>query len=688
LLCFCCPLTLALATSAAAQTGSLDPPLVLSVDSRFPGLGGSSTFTITGPPNARFRLEAADTPAETTSSWGTHFLDLSVDFKVASGNLSALGEATVVVNHPSAGEFDGQLRYFQARGRDGAPKGLSSSIAVRFSPQPTGPRHPEAIAVTPDGSLAIVYHEEDATVSVIDAVTDTLLFDMPVTVVPPSIGLPIEVAIDPDGRRAFLINPQLRAITVVDLASMSIAGEIPVPPTCRGIAFERVSARINLHVTNERDNTILTFSEQLNGGYLQIASTQLLGSGAGPIARVDNGVLVVGHRNSLELELIRQGQPSIARIPLAGPPLDITISGLIALVPTFTALDVGPDGINEVLEVHLGTRRVLASHLADLATDYFDVVASSQHVVVAGSGSGTLVIADALTRAMLEVIDLAPGDPPAVPYKMAIVPAPGTGSPDKLYVVNHFRETVRPVDLTSGPPFTLLPEISLAHSGQPRIPLVDLSDVENGEWFFDSVALFNGSAANPNLVTCATCHTHAFSDNINRDGLQAQPLWGLAGTEPLGWKGNVASITAFTLAAFNKHGTIGGALDPLARSLTDLFQQDIAVPVSPFLGADGSLSTAAQAGQVVFEGVANCSSCHPAPLFTDDQTIAGGVGTGLDPANVPTLRGLWSTAPYLSDGSAQTLMDVLLLNVSDEHGLTSTLTQQQLDDLVQYLLSL
>lgn len=57
--------------------------------------------------------------------------------------------------------------------------------------------------------------------------------------------------------------------------------------------------------------------------------------------------------------------------------------------------------------------------------------------------------------------------------------------------------------------------------------------------------------------------------------------------------------------------------------------------------------------------------------------------------DTPTLIELWRTAPYLHDGSAATLRDVLTTaNPDDKHGKTSHLTADQLNDLIAYLLSL
>ena len=82
-----------------------------------------------------------------------------------------------------------------------------------------------------------------------------------------------------------------------------------------------------------------------------------------------------------------------------------------------------------------------------------------------------------------------------------------------------------------------------------------------------------------------------------------------------------------------------------------------------------------------------------APLLHDVGTLGPGSGqrlggtlTGID---TPTLHGVWRTGPYLHDGSAATLREVLVdRNPSDQHGTTSTLSTSEIDDLVAYLLCL
>jgi mono/diheme cytochrome c family protein len=373
-------------------------------------------------------------------------------------------------------------------------------------------------------------------------------------------------------------------------------------------------------------------------------------------------------------------------------PVDIAVSGGEALVPTFTVVGMGgPDGVNRVLRVDLSSYQVTGTLFEDQGTDYKKVAVNGPFTAVVASGSGVVLLADSSTDQLLDRVDVgdtASGAPTATPRDAVFI------GPTKLYVVDHFRDTVRPVFLSTGPPFALGPEIALAHSGLPRLPLSGvLSPVEEGEWFFRSVQFFNGGPFNPNPVTCQTCHTDGASDNITV-GRQPQPMFGLGSTGPYFWQGTFTHLLGIIRGTFTHHGKFGGTIMNNADFRMQSFLATFAAPTSIYLGPNGSLSSAAQAGKALFEGPGGCTTCHAAPDFIplspNPLTIPGGIGTGLAPINVPSLRGVWATAPYLHDGRAATLRDVFLHDApADVHStLTQGFTDAELDQLVAYLKSL
>lgn len=111
---------------------------------------------------------------------------------------------------------------------------------------------------------------------------------------------------------------------------------------------------------------------------------------------------------------------------------------------------------------------------------------------------------------------------------------------------------------------------------------------------------------------------------------------------------------------------------------------------SPYL-VNGKLSRRAKRGEKLFES-AGCSSCHSGELHTDMEKYDLGTGKWLDEGksfDTPGLVEIWRTAPYLHDGRAETIIDVLKKhNPDDVHGNTSELTKRQLADLAEYVLSL
>jgi len=111
---------------------------------------------------------------------------------------------------------------------------------------------------------------------------------------------------------------------------------------------------------------------------------------------------------------------------------------------------------------------------------------------------------------------------------------------------------------------------------------------------------------------------------------------------------------------------------------------------SPLL-ENGTFSKSALRGQQVFNK-AGCSDCHSGPYYTNGKQYDLLMGKNLDAGlefDVPTLIECWRTAPYLYDGRAATMRDVLTThNEDDQHGKTSNLGEQEIEDLIAYVLSL
>lgn len=127
----------------------------------------------------------------------------------------------------------------------------------------------------------------------------------------------------------------------------------------------------------------------------------------------------------------------------------------------------------------------------------------------------------------------------------------------------------------------------------------------------------------------------------------------------------------------------------------DAYLQALKPEPSPLL-VDGRLSESAMRGKALFEGDAGCAKCHGGELKGKDTLIYNYTQTGNETRGllVPPLVEAWRTAPYLCDGRAATVKDVLTTcnpgyrSGKGIHGSVSSLSNSQLDDLTNYVLSL
>lgn len=254
------------------------------------------------------------------------------------------------------------------------------------------------------------------------------------------------------------------------------------------------------------------------------------------------------------------------------------------------------------------------------------------------------------------------------------------------YTANYFSDTLSAIELDGAYPKA---------ATIPLGPKPPMTEARRGELNFNDARLcFQG------WQSCASCH----SDDGRVDGLN----WDLLNDGIGNPKNNKSLLLTFQTPPAMSTGVRESAeaavragfthilftVQPQAvYEATDAYVKSLRPVPSPHL-EKGRLSAAARRGEKIFRSKeAACAQCHPGPLFTDlkgyDVGTRGRFDRPSDTFDTPTLLELWRTAPYLHDGSAATLRDVLTTsNLDDRHGKTSHLSADQLNDLTKYLLSL
>jgi len=188
-------------------------------------------------------------------------------------------------------------------------------------------------------------------------------------------------------------------------------------------------------------------------------------------------------------------------------------------------------------------------------------------------------------------------------------------------------------------------------------------------------------------VSCSTCHFEGRNDGLSwplEDGPRQTPS--LAGvvshTVPVTWSEQVPTVAEeVLLTSIGRMGGEGGSDDEAQAVVTWIDAGRF--PNAPLARLDPA---AVSRGEALFlDPDVGCAGCHTPPLYTDNLAYDV-LGTG--PMNVPTLRGVGASAPYLHDGSAESLADVFLWSDAGAMGSTSHLSADQLDDLEAFLRSL
>lgn len=252
----------------------------------------------------------------------------------------------------------------------------------------------------------------------------------------------------------------------------------------------------------------------------------------------------------------------------------------------------------------------------------------------------------------------------------------------KVYVAEYFTDSLSVVGINSN----ARPAVRSVALG-PKKPL---TKVRKGEMLFHDAAL-----CFQQWQSCSSCHPDGRADALNWDLLNdgignpknTKSLL-LAHKTPPAMVTGVRGDAEAAVRAGIRHIQFVVRPEEDAAAIDEYLKSLEPVP-SPHL-VNGKLSDSAQRGRALFEK-AGCASCHKGPLFTDlkEYNVAAGNPTEQEQQlDTPTLVEVWRTAPYLYDGRATTIREVLTkYNPNDRHGKTSELSQAEMKDLIEFVLS-
>jgi len=205
--------------------------------------------------------------------------------------------------------------------------------------------------------------------------------------------------------------------------------------------------------------------------------------------------------------------------------------------------------------------------------------------------------------------------------------------------------------------------------------------------------------------SCSSCHPDARTDALNWD-LQNDGINNpkntksmlLAHETPPSMAAGVRKDAETAVRAGLANILFGEESEEVCCAIDEYLKSLTPVP-SPHL-VNGALSESAERGKRLFESSkTGCAACHPEPYFTDLEKHNVGtrvfqIGVGkifdhFDAYDTPTLVEVWRTAPYLHDGRYLTVRDLIVEgNHFAPDDRLKKLTAQEIDDLVEYVLSL
>jgi len=626
-----------------------------------------------------------------------------------------------------------------------SPLGGCWSVAAEQPPAQANAkfRSPAAITVAPNGKVAYVVDRTAGCIVVLDLGDGKPVDEIRLQ------GEPCSICQSPDGNRLYVAERTAGTVAVIDTAKRQVIERVDVARRPVSVALAPESQR--LFAGAEDTNSIWIFdtsqspikkirqvpavrepsSIAVTPDEKRVVVTNLLPDGVSTDATLGAVVTVIDGETLEPLPAIKlpPGSTGVGSICISPDgKWAYAVHSLGRFTMPITQLERGwvNTSAMSILDLQNGRRvtSVLLDTLTQGAADPREVVCSpdGKQLWITHSGTHEVTRIDAARLHQLlagkvppELADLKDGSLPNIWVRiqkdpkliaelendltalyiggaMQRIGSDGNGpravaiTPDgkQVLVGNYFSGTIAVVDAAKA---KLLKTISIG-------PQPAATAARRGEMVFN-----DATKAFQRWYSCATCHPNrgrvdGLSWDFMRDGIgnpkDTINLVHMDRTPP--YNRRATRPTARECARTSLQD--GHMLVPTPQEVDDVlaFLKSLEPEPSPYLTADGKLSKAALRGKQLFEGKADCAGCHPGPYYTDLQMHDVGTRTATDPDgryDTPSLIEPYRTAPYLHDGRARTIKDVLTIhNKEDEHGKTQKLTPQEIDDLATYILSL
>lgn len=539
------------------------------------------------------------------------------------------------------------------------------------------PAEPTGLALSPDGTnLIVTCAAPKSTVAVLDAASGS-----PIAAIPAG-HTAMSPVISRDGTRLYVCNRFDNDVSVIDLAG--------------GKEVARVSAvrePIAADITPDG-------REVLVANHLPLARTDR------PFVGEVVPVVTVIDTRTLETSAIplRHGANGLRGLCVSPDGKHAFVTHLLSnfeMIPF--RVDTGWINVNVVSVLDIAERRVEST----IGLDEYDLGAGNPWDVTCSADGQTVCVSLAGTHELFVIGRselLGEFAHRTMQPMMAVWPIylslgeslwrriklPGNGprglatAGSKVYAAQYFSDSVAVVELGTAD------DAPAGDFPLGRAP--QLSERRRGELLFHDATL-----CYQQWQSCASCHPDGRADGLNWDLMndgtgnskntksllvshQTPPAMA-AGVRESAEKAVRSGLTNILFADQSEQDA--AAIDAYLRSLAPL--------PSPRL-AEGRLSPAAERGRELFhaEHVA-CDRCHPPPLYTDMRSHNVGTRSRTETTarfDTPTLVEVWRTAPYLHDGRYTTIKELL---VEGRHGLkrhSDKLTDQEIDDLAEFVLSL